>query len=127
MVPMVPGPSDGEWDADEQRKRWLEWSLRRKQGKKTDVPKPSTKPAIEPPDAIATKTVPEPASPLPKFMGLPTPETVQALLYANAAAVRAQQQSEAVIRAAALAETMKLKKQQDDEDDDDAALFLLDD
>jgi hypothetical protein len=112
----LPGPADGIWDADEQRKRWIAWSQRRKPAKAVKVVPP---PAPAPSETLPPISVTPP--PPPKFLGLPTPEMVQALLEANARAVREQQISDAVIHAA------RLKQQQDDDDDDDAAIFLLDD
>jgi hypothetical protein len=123
----VPGPSDSIWDADEQRRRWLEWSLKRKlakKGQKAPIQAPALEVLIVPePDSIATEADPDPAK---KTVVIPH-VSLDTLLAANAAAVRAQQESAMVQAAAERARAQLAKKLADDEDDDDAALFLLDD
>lgn len=119
----VTGPSDGLWDADEQRRRWIEWSRQRKQ-RQDQKPVAKAKPAdirSEPPREI-------PAAPAiaPAPQPVATDAIVQSLLQANAAAVRAQRESDAVIRANALALAEQLRIAQE-EDDDDALALLMDD
>lgn len=119
----VTGPSDGFWDADEQRRRWIEWSRQRKQRQdqkpvaKAKLADIRIEPQREIPAAPAIAPAPQPIA---------TDAIVQSLLQANAAAVRAQRESDAVIRANALALAEQLRIAQE-EDDDDALALLMDD
>jgi len=127
----MPGPSDGEYDAEMQRKRWLAWMEQRRARKQQQALTP-----VATPQKLDAKGKPVDFGIAPRRINWEPPESKPTVavpgadgLDIKAAILRELERmtQEAQARQAAEEAERVARKKRDDDDDDDAAILFLGD